>query len=369
MRIVLVGPVYPYRGGIAHFTFTLAQQLEASRHDVHIISYHRQYPAKLYPGRTDKDPSKHSNPKNVVYIIDGINPLSWVKTVRHIRILQPDIVLLQWWTTYWAFFNAVVSYYLQRYNIPIIYIIHNAMPHESTMFDRWLTKIALSQANKFITLSKRELNRLQGLITNKTIKTAPLPFFHLLAKERYEKHAALQELGLPPDTPIILFFGIVRKYKGVVVLIKAIANLISRGKKVYLVIAGEFWKDKDIYLNLIKNNHLTNIVTIDDRYIPDEQVALYFSAANVYVAPYTAGSQSAAIRIAIAYGLPIVLSDVIYDEELFEPLDAYPLFVIPSGDYLALAQAIEKAIVLPPSNPKINDGWANLIKTIEGLVK
>jgi glycosyltransferase involved in cell wall biosynthesis len=283
--------------------------------------------------------------------------------------LKPDLVILQWWTSFWALANSTIIHYLKTHGFPVIYIIHNALPHEPHFFDSVLTKMALSPVNNFIALSPKEKARLKTILPDKHIDQVPLPFFINFSLHEFDKNQSKRRLGLPIEMPVILFFGIIRKYKGLKILLKALSILINQDVKIHLVIAGEFWKAKKHYLDIIYTNKISKWVTIDDRYIPDELVPLYFSAADAFIAPYTGGSQSAVQRIAMQFGLPIVLTKTIFDETIFKSQPKYPLFIINSNNETELATAIKQAVTAHPVQPHYNDGWSNLVDTIEELAK
>ncbi|RMF29858.1 MAG: glycosyltransferase, partial [Chloroflexi bacterium] len=308
MRFVLIGPVYPYRGGIAHYTTMLYRALREGGHQVLLISFKRQYPRWLFPGRSDRDPSrKPLRAEGTQHWVDSLNPITWLVTFLRIRRYRPDAIILQWWTTFWApawFVFGVLNRLLLRR--PLLYICHNVLPHEAKPWDRWLTRLVLRWGTRFIVQSETERARLAALMPGAQSTVVPHPVYDMFADGRIAKEDARERLGLPQDVPVLLFFGIVREYKGLRDLLKAMPKVRARLGEVKLVIAGEFWENKESYLGLIEGLGIRDSVVIEDRYIPNEEVALYFSAADVLVAPHRRMTGSGAVQMARGFGVPVI---------------------------------------------------------------
>jgi len=307
MRLALVGPVYPFRGGIAHYTTMLHQALREQGHQVLLVTFKRQYPAWLFPGRSDRDPSKE--PLTVPEArrwLDSLNPLTWLTTFGRIRRQRPDALVLQWWTTFWApvwlTWGVLNRLFLRK---PLIYICHNVLPHEAHAGARWLTRLVLRQGHQFVVQSPEEEIRLRALVPQACVRVVPLPPFDMFVRQRMSKGEARSRLELPADAVILLFFGMVREYKGLIDMLRAMPALLAREEKTILVVAGEFWDDKRPYLEVISQLGISDWVLIDDRYIPNEEVAVYFSAADALVAPYHQLTGSAVMQMAKAFRLPI----------------------------------------------------------------
>ena len=371
MRISLIGPVYPYRGGISHFNSRLAQEIIKSGHEIQAISFSRQYPAWLYPGKSDKDPSNEYLQVDASYMLDPIYPWTWVKTLKEIKSWNPDIVLIEWWTTFWAPAFAYISHQLKK-DVKIIFLIHNVLPHEAKWFDSLLAKLALNQANKYIVQVKSQREKLQQLIPDADPIVVEHPLYDQFSKKRMDKKEARRMLGLPQDSSILLFFGIVRPYKGLSYLIKSLALVYQKGYSPLLIVAGEFWENIRKYQHLIDQLKLYDKVIIHNRYIPNEEVGLYFSAADAFIAPYVNATQSGVIKIALTFGLPVIISQVLMSEELNNP--SYHLYQVIPQDVDALAITIEQCLL---ENKKIQDicqsqsevkDWNNLVTTLNSLI-
>ncbi len=349
MNLLLIGPVYPYRGGIAHTTALMCRALTKSNR-VKVISFSRQYPRWLYPGRSDKDPSQEPLRVDAEYLLDPMYFWTWWRTARSIVKLKPSAVILTWWTTFWAPAFSVLAYFLRKQKVPLVILAHNVLPHEPRFFDRSLTRLVLKQANLVILLSEREKSRLLELIPGASAEVIHLPIIEMSSGQKLQKDTAREKLSLRKDLPLALFFGIVRPYKGLKYLIEAVGWLHRTGKDVALVVAGEIWGDKRRYEELVEEHNLQDLVRLEDRYIPDEELEAYFSSADVLVAPYIDGSQSAAVKLAMSYHLPIVTSDILAEEGPADPaVDV--LVSVPPGDATALAQAIDELISHPNALP------------------
>lgn len=358
----MIGPVYPYRGGIAHYTTALAIALENAGHAVKVFSFKRQYPSFLYPGETDKDPSANPVHLEAEYLLDPLHPWTWRQTAKAILADGSQLVLIQWWTTFWGFAFASLTRQLQK-KVKLVFLIHNLLPHESRIWDKWLARMALSRASAFIVQSLSEQKKLLDLIPNARISFCSHPIYQRFNKQIIPQAAARQSLGLPMDQPVVLFFGIVRPYKGLKYLIEAIYLANSQ---VHLVIGGEFWQDVELFRRQIDSLGLTSRVTLVNKYIPDEEAHLLFSSADVLVAPYVGGTQSGAVELARGYGLPIILSDRIASG--VDDLNDHALHVVPAGNVTALATAIDEAVKNLANRAATQipgDDWNRMVKIIE----
>ena len=343
-KIVLIGPMPPYRGGIARFTASLAEELMDIGHDVKVISYRKQYPKLLYPGKTEKDYSQNISAVRTEFLFSPLNLEDWNETFKQIKCFQPDLVIYQWWTTFWAPATSWLIHQVNKAGIKIKILIHNAFPHDSTWLDAKLTAWALRDASSFVTMTEAQANRLRSVVSSQAeILTAPHPVYRQFPNSGLSKVEVRKKLGLPLEVPIALFFGFVRPYKGLRILIDAMGILKSKGSRIHLVVAGEFWDDQDVYENQIAELGIKDMVTIRADYIPDSEAGLYFESADLFVAPYIGGTQSGSIKQAMGYGLPMVVTDVMTDHLVLD----YPggLSVVKSGDPEAFAEKIKEMLL------------------------
>jgi len=345
MKITIIGPVYPYRGGIAHFTAMLAQAFSQGGHQVKLISFRGSYPSLFYKGK-----STYDNSQKPVFFpcerrLDILNPITWVRTASTIEEDTPDVILIAWWTPYWAFCFGYLTRYFASKNMPVIYLVHNLLPHERHFFDLPLTRWAVHKATGMVVLSSNEQQKVEGLFAGKPVVTIPHPLYDFFLEGRLPKDEARKLLGLPLDKYIALFFGIVRPYKGLVHLLEATKRCRDRGLPILTVIAGEFWEDIRPTTDFIAQAGLEQDVVLHNRYIPNEAVNLYFSAADVFVAPYTGGTQSGAVKIAMSYKLPILTTRILATDETIQD---YPnKIVVPPASGEALAHGLEGLLTCP----------------------
>jgi glycosyltransferase involved in cell wall biosynthesis len=370
LKLVVIGPVYPYRGGIAHYTSLLSHALIKKGHETYIFSFRRQYPSWLYPGKSDKEPSQPLLQIDAKYILDPVYPWSWIKTSKEIINHNPDAILIHWWTTFWGPAIWSLSKLLNRNGIKVIFLIHNVAPHEPLPWDHWIAKCVLALGDAQIVQAANEQKRLNSLLPNAKSVLCPHPVYDQFSQEiRISKIEARKRIRVKQDLPAILFFGIVRPYKGLIYAIKAISLLKADDIPVQLMVAGEFWDDINEYEDQIIELDLSEQIYLFDRYIPNEEVGLFFSAADIFIAPYIDGTQSGSVKIAMGFNLPIVVTDCVSDEIL---IGSESVQIIPNSDSQALAEAIREFISseLPKKRDrKYNDeSWQDMITVIEKLV-
>ncbi len=342
-KIAVIGPVYPYRGGIAHFTSALAETLQSQGHEVDIISYKWQYPKFLYPGKTDKDPSQSRTKPNASYILSSLNPFDWYKTFRYIWETKPDLVIFQWWVSIWSPAHAWLFKKLKRAGIPFKVLVHNTHPHEARAVDKILARYALKHARDFITMTDREALKLKALLkTDINVQTVPHPIYKAFPSKGYSKTEARQHLGLAPNLPVLLFFGFVRAYKGLDLLLEVVAQLQAQDTPVQLLVGGEFWDDIGQYEAQIARLNIQDKVKIVAEYIPDEEASTFFEASDCLVAPYRDATQSGSVKLALGYGIPVVVSEVVADDFLRQMPSG--CWIVPCDDSQALGEAIKSCL-------------------------
>ena len=366
-KIILIGPMPPYRGGIARFSATLAEELVNAGHDVKVISYRKQYPRILYPGKTEKDFSQRVSLVSTEFLFSPLNFQDWRATINHIVSYQPDLVIYQWWTNFWAPATAWLIDKLNKARINTKIVVHNAFPHESTWLDRKIAAWALGGGRSFVTMADLQADILRSAMKSQVeIVTTPHPVYKQFPVSGLSKVEARKKIGLPLEVSVALFFGFVRPYKGLSVLLDAIAVLKSWGSNLHLVVAGEFWDDQAVFEKQIEALGIEDLVTIRASYIPDSEAGLYFEAADLFVAPYIGGTQSGSIKQAMAYGLPLVVTDVICDPTIRE--NESGVIVVPAGDGQMLAQGIQHLINNANCSDKPTDtgksSWSQLISVL-----
>ncbi len=374
MKIVLIGPTYPYRGGIAHYTTLLANYLQ-DHHVVTLISFKRQYPNFLFPGKTDKDPSQAPLIALCEYLLDPINPLTWFQTFWRVRDLSPDIIIMQWWVPFWSPSWATLGWLIRKLlKTKSVFICHNIIPHEAGFLDRSLTLLALRQGQDFIVHSEQDKQRLLHLLPCSRVYKTIFPSYYGIGQANSDTRATKTWLKLEETEPVLLFFGLVRKYKGLTILLQALPQVLTQ-MKVHLMIVGEFWENRGSYDRLIEELALSPYLTIIDEYVPNEQIGDYFAAADVVVLPYTDTSQSAVVQLAFGLGKPVIVTEVGGLGELVE--HGVTGLVVKPGSVFDLAEAIitffrdNLGIIFEQNiralNPK--EGWQRLEKLIETIAQ
>lgn len=311
MKIAAIGPTYPYVGGISHYNTELCRNL-AKKHELILISYKRRYPSFLYPGRDqiDKKSSKKIKVDNVEYILDTINPVTWIKAFLRIKKEKPDLLIFHWVTPFMAPMFSTIFFFVKKLTkTKILGICHNVLPHERTALDLFLARLVFRNVDYFIVHSKEDFSNLKE-ISSCHIKRVLFPIYHMLKFTMTSQHQARKILNLNTKDKIILFFGYVREYKGLIYLIQAMSIVLKKIPTARLLIVGEFWEDKEKYLNEIKRLNIRDRVIIIDKYIPNEEVGVYFSAADVVVLPYISASQSAVVQTAYAFNKPVITTNV-----------------------------------------------------------
>ena len=334
-RIAIIGPVYPYKGGIAHYTGLLCKNLR-EQFDTQMISFQMQYPKILFR-KEQKDFENNSfEVQDTKYILHTANPFNWGKCAKQILAGKPDLVIFQWWHPYFA--PCYWSLLRKLKGVKTLFICHNVFPHERFPFDRVLTKMVLKKGDFFITHSKADAEDLRSIRQEALVCEAVHPTYDAFQFQNLAREEARQRLGLGEQQQVLLFFGFVREYKGLKHLIAALPEIIKRLPKTHLLIVGDFGKDKQEYLELIAQNKMEDFLSIYDGYIPDRDVEQYFAASDLVVLPYESATQSGIVQIAYGFERPVVatnvggLPDVVLDEKTG--------YLVPPKNPEALADAV-----------------------------
>jgi D-inositol-3-phosphate glycosyltransferase len=311
VKSIIVGPAYPLRGGIANFNEALCTELIAEGHDCSIVSFSLQYPGFLFPGKTqyaDKDQSPNLPIKT---ILNSINPVSWWITARYIRKHSPEFVIIRYWLPFMGACLGTVARWLKskEYKPVIIAITDNIIPHEKRIGDNMLTRYFLKSCDGFIVMSQTVMQDLRKFENHKPVILQPHPVYNIFGNKASIDNSK-NTLGLDPSFHYVLFFGFIRKYKGLDLLIKAFADNRLHKMGIKLLIAGEFYEDPGPYLELIRKLELEKIIILHDRYIDKDQVKYYFGASEIVAQPYRDATQSGVTQIAYHFEKPMLVTDV-----------------------------------------------------------
>ena len=342
MRISVVGPTYPFRGGIAHYTTFMVRQLRAAGYAAPLYSFTRQYPRWLVGGRSDRDPSSSPLRVDCEYILDPVNPFTWWQLYRRVRADHPDVLILQWWVPYWTPCLTVISSLIKRNTeTKIMFICHNVVPHEGGgVIDRRLALTVLRLGDALLVHSEQDRYRLLALLPNARVIKAQIPSYsELVRHDDSSRVAALRrDLGIAEHAPVMLFFGFVRPYKGLEYLIQAMARVRERLPDAHLLVVGEFWISPEFYQRYASEFGVAQAMTVVNRYVPNEDLQPYFDLADVVVLPYVSATQSAVVQLAFGFGKPVITTRVGGLYEVVE--DGVNGLVVPPQDEGALAEAI-----------------------------
>ncbi len=375
MKIVLVGTAYPMRGGIAHYVALLYQKFIHLGHEVQIVSFKRQYPKFLFPGKTQQDTSQEVIELPSIALIDSINPISWIKTFRYIKKLKPDLVVYKYWMPFFApCYGTIVLLTRLFTRSKSVYIGDNIVPHEQIpIVDYLLTKWALWKVDFFIVQSETVQKDLLKYKSKATYKLVPHPVFEIF-QEKFTLESARSRLKIGLDEKVILFFGYIRAYKGLNYLIDALPEVLKQ-QPVKLIIAGEFYDNEDKYRQQIQALDVASHIILKADYIPNEDVGLYYAAADVVVLPYISATQSGIIQIAYHYNKPVITTNVGGLPEVIE--EGRTGFVVPAQDTRALADAISRFFKVKNEinfteniqKYKQRFSWENLARAITDFVE
>ncbi len=309
MKILIVGPAYPLRGGIAHFNDSFAQSLIAHGQDCEVVSFYLQYPSLFFPGKSQQ--SKGDAPDNLTVHqwLSSIDPSSWKKAARKMVGMEPDVVVFRYWLPFMAPCLGTVAKVLRKANIPTIGLVDNAVPHERRPFDKPLSRFFLNQCTAFVTLSESVATDIGKMAPGRPVMTSPHPIYEFFGPG-ISTAEAREKLNLNSENRYILFFGFVRAYKGLDLLIRAIATQKVKDLDVHLIVAGEFYEEEEKYRKLIAKLELSDKVIIRSDYIPESEVRNYFCAANLVAQTYRTATQSGVTQIAYHFNRPMLVTDV-----------------------------------------------------------
>ncbi|MCX6208607.1 MAG: glycosyltransferase [Bacteroidetes bacterium] len=375
-KIVMLGATYPYRGGLASFNERLCTQFQEENFDVTIYTFSLQYPGFLFPGTTQFSSEPAPKNLNIKVCVNSINPFNWIKIGLQLKRLRPEIIVVKFWMPFMGpCFGTILRIAKSNKYTKIICIADNIIPHEKRIGDTVLTKYFLKPVDAVITMSDKVLKDLK-LFTNKLSIKIAHPLYDNFG-EKISKQEARKHLGLNAVEPIILFFGFIRKYKGLDLLLEAMAELKANNNSTFniqhlkLLVAGEFYDDKKIYDDLIESLGIKESLILKTDFIPDSEVRYYLCACDFVIQPYKNATQSGVTPLAYHYEKPMLVTNVGGLPDLV-PNEKVGLVAEPNA--ISIAEKIkelytfgEEHFIVNIKEEKKKYSWSILTKTIVEL--
>ncbi|MDD2487917.1 MAG: glycosyltransferase [Bacteroidales bacterium] len=372
MKITLIGTAYPYRGGLALYNERLMEEFQKQSNEVSINTFTLQYPSFLFPGETQFATWEKPNKFPIKRTVNSINPFNWIKTGRSIKKQRPDIVIIKYWLPFFSPCFSIMSKIIKsNHHTKVITIVDNIIPHEKRRFDTTLTNMFVRNMDGFVAMSKSVFDEITKFNVMKPRVLCPHPLFDNFG-ESIKKEDAQKTLNLNPDDINLLFFGLIRGYKGLDILIEAMSDERLKEFPVKLLVAGEFYDDSKRYYDRVKELSLEERIRFDARFIPDSEVKNYFCATDLVVQPYKSATQSGVTQIGYHFEKPMLVTNVGGLAEII-PNKKVGYVVEPK------AQSIANAIIdFCINRPDFSEGikqekkkysWENMTQAIEKIYK
>lgn len=367
-RLALVGPSWPFRGGIARTTTELAAELERRGSLAAFLTPRRQYPAWLYPGGGDRDPAACPRLGVAQPCFAVLEPWTWARAGRRLRAAAPAALVLPYWTWAWAPLHLAL---LASTRVPAVAIVHNPADHDASPWQRQAGQAVLRRCRGFLCHASEVMEAVKNAFPGRPVAVHPLP---AMTGGCADRQAARRQLGVPEGTVAVLCFGLIRPYKGIDVLLEALTQL-STGAPLLLLLAGEPWGGARAELERrLAEPVLAGRVRAHLRWVPEEEVQWWAAAADAAVLPYRRATGSAVAALMLGYGLPLVASRVGGLPDVVE--NEVNGFLVPPGDVAALADALQR-LTDPMVRERLARGarasaarwsWGSYAERLEALV-
>ncbi|MBL7813476.1 MAG: glycosyltransferase [Saprospiraceae bacterium] len=353
-NIVIIGPAHPLRGGLATFDERLARAFQDEGHRVSIITFSLQYPNFLFPGKTQYSSDPAPEAIDIQVLINSINPFNWLMVGQKINRMKPDLVICRFWLPFMGpCLGTILRLIKRKGRSKIIGLIDNIIPHEKRFGDRPLAQYFASACDAFVVMS-RSVEAEMKTFSSQPTAYIPHPIYDNYG-EKVNREAALVHLNLPNDVRYVLFFGFIRQYKGLDLLLQAFGTEGVKNLNIKLIVAGEFYDDEASYRDLIESQNIQNQVIIKSDFIPSEDVRYYFAAADLIVQPYKTATQSGISQIAYHFEKPMIVTNVGGLPE-----------IVPHGEagYVVepTPQSIADALIDFFQNGRVNDFTAKVVE-------
>lgn len=370
-KVVIIGPAHPLRGGLATFNQRLAKEFNDRGDDCSVYSFSLQYPSFLFPGKTQFTDEPAPAGIKIHTVINSVNPFNWIKIGNRLKKERPDLIIVRFWL---PFMGPALGTILRRVkknkHTKIVCIADNVIPHEKRPGDKPFTSYFLKSCDAFVTMSEKVMSDLRLFEKDKPAQLVSHPLYDNFGAI-LSKQEARQHLGLPVAEKIILFFGFIRKYKGLDILLEAMATAQLKSAGIKLLVAGEFYEDEKTYREQIEKLQLSNSLILKTDFIPDSEVKYYLCAADAVIQPYRNATQSGVTPLAYHFEKPMVVTNVGGLPSLV-PHEKVGLVVEPNPD--AIAEGILRFYQLGEDYfiPHLRSGkekysWASLVQAITKL--
>ena len=371
-KVIIIGPAFPFRGGIANFNNALAQEYYDRGDDVTLYSFTLQYPGFLFPGTTQYENGEAPKDLKIKTLINSVNPFNWLNVARKINREKPDYVIIRYWLPFMAPCLGTIARLLNK-KIKILAITDNVIPHEKRMGDTLFTRYFVKSCDAFLTLSASVLDDLSKFTNTTFKKFIPHPIYDVFG-DKIPKQQAIANLDLNPDDKHLLFFGFIRKYKGLDLMLKAMGDSRLKAMGIKLIIAGEFYDDKKEYTNMIADLGIAKNIIMKSDFIPADKVKDYFCAADMITQTYRTATQSGVTQIAYSFDRPMLVTNV---GGLAEIVPNNKVGYVTSQNPIAIADAIvdfytnnkEAEFMINTSTEKKRFSWESFVDGVEQLMQ
>ena len=309
-KIIILGTAHPFRGGLASYNERLAKQFQDEGHEVEIYTFTTQYPNFLFPGKSQFSEEPAPNNIKITRKVSSVNPFNWIKIGKELKKAKPDILIFKYWLPFMGpCFGTIARRVKKNKHTKIITILDNVIPHESRFGDKMFTKYFLKPIDAFISMSRSVEDDLATFNKDKPSDFNPHPLFDNFG-EIYSKEKAIELLKLDKSFNYILFFGIIRDYKGLDLLLEAFALMDYKSMNLKLLVAGEYYSNEEKYQKMITDLGIESHVIVENSFIKDSEVGRYFCAADMIAQPYKNATQSGVTQIAYHFESPILVTNV-----------------------------------------------------------
>ena len=373
IKIALIGPVYPYKGGISHYTGLLYKALVQEGHEVDLHSYKFQYPKFLYKKEQKDERNPQFKIENTHYSIHTMNPFNWIGAAKSIKKNKPDLVVIQWWHPYFAPCYFALCKLLRKQKI--MFICHNVFPHERFPMDKQLVKMVLKRGDYFITQSQMDARDLLSIKPDARYKVTPHPTYNAFKIKDMSRKEAREILEIKENARVLLFFGFVREYKGLKYLLYAMPSIRQKVPDIQLWVVGDFGSDRESYMERIASLKIEEVVKVVEGYIADAEVEKYFAACDLVALPYISATQSGIVQIAYGFQKPVLvtnvggLPDVVTDRETGYVVQAESAGAIAEGAIDFFEKDREKEFIENIIKEEKRFSWKTFVENLVLLVK